>query len=726
MKNLIARLNLGFRRRLPTILQTEASECSLASLAMVAHFYGHRTDLAELRRHFGLSLKGATLKDIVRIADHLGFVARPLRLELEELGQLRLPCILHWDLNHFVVLESIGPKTAVIHDPAVGLRRLPLSAVSRHFTGIALELSPTERFEASAPAPRVRASQLLGKIAGVKKSLGHLFILAMAIEVFAMISPLFLSWIVDSTLVSADRELLLTLVLGFSLLLLMQTGVSALRGWMLMGLSASLKIQSRANLFSHLVRLPTSYFEARHLGDVMSRFGSQETILQAITTELVEAILDGLLAGLTLAIMFAFAPALAALVLSGAALYGMLRWASYTPLRQASAEAIVWAARRDSHFLETLRGIRTIKLFNGQEDRRIRWLNLAVETINSQLTTDKLRLLFRTANRLLLGILTILVIWLGALKVLDGGFSVGFLLAFIAYKDQFLDRVSELINKTVDLKMLRLHAERLADIALTPPESRGPWIAPSNVRHLPATIEVRNVSFRYGEQEPFILLDINLRVEAGESVAIVGPSGCGKSTLLKIIAGLVKPTSGDVLINGQKLEHIGPENYREMLGVVMQDDQLFAGSIADNITFFNEKPDVERVIDCAKLAAVHEDIIKMPMGFGTLIGDMGTVLSGGQKQRVLLARALYRSPGVLLLDEATSHLDVERERAVNDALRDSQLTRIVVAHRPETIRASDRVITLMEGSILSAGIESHRADRIPRQSIAARHTEAAE
>lgn len=701
MRQLVERLNIGLRRRLPTILQTEASECALASLAMIAHFHGQQIDLAELRRQFGLSLKGATLRDIVRIADHLGFAARPLRLELAELGKLRLPCILHWNLNHFVVLESVGPNHAVIHDPAVGVRKLPLSVLSRHFTGIALELSPTERFVPAASPPRIRASQLLGRFTGVRRALGHLFVLALAIEVFAMISPLFLGWIIDNTLVSADRDLLLTLILAFALLLTLQTAVSTMRGWMLMGLSASLKIQSRANLFSHLVNLPTSFFETRHLGDVMSRFGSQETILQAITTEMVEVVLDGLLAALTLAIMFVFAPNLAWLVLAGAVLYGLLRWVSYGPLRQASAETIVWTARRDSHFLETLRGIRTIKLFNGQEDRRTHWLNLAVEAVNRQLTTEKLRLLFRTSRRLLLGLIGILVIWLGALKVLNGGFSVGFLIAFIAYKDQFLDRVSELINKAVDLRMLRLHAERLADIALTPPEPRQFDLSPSEISHLPAAIELRNVSYRYAEQEPDVLKNVSLRIEAGESVAIVGPSGCGKSTLLKVVAGLVRPNEGEVLVNGRPLDQVGLERYRAMLGVVMQDDQLFAGSLADNISFFSDTPDAERIIACAKLAAIHDDIAAMPMGFGTLMGDMGTVLSGGQKQRVLLARALYRSPSILLLDEATSHLDVERERAVNDALRSSVLTRIVIAHRPETIQASDRIVRMADGQIVA-------------------------
>jgi ATP-binding cassette subfamily B protein RaxB len=692
--SILERLNLGWGSRLPMVLQTEASECGLACLVMVTQYFGKAADLPGLRRRFGMSLKGATLKDVMRVAEQVGFAARPLRLELDEVAQLRTPAILHWDLNHFVVLERIDGDAAVVHDPAVGVRRMAMSELSRHFTGVALELMPTSKFETSQPAPRVKVSQLLGRINGLRRSLLHLSGLALTIEIFAMLSPFFLGWVIDQALVSADRDLLLTLAIGFALLLLLRTAVTALRGWLLMGMNASLKVQSRANLFSHLIHLPTSYFEARHIGDVMSRFGSQETILQAITSELVEAILDGTMAGITLLIMFVFAPDLACVVLFGAVLYGGLRWASYRPLRHATSEAIVWGARRDSHFLETLRGMRTVKLFNGQDDRKVHWLNLLVETINRQLTADKLRLLFRTASQLLFGLLGIAVIWLGARRVLDGSFSAGLLIAFLAYKDQFLERVGELINKAVDLTMLRLHAERLADIALTEPETHHSGHYAVDTEYLPARIEVRNLGFRYSEHEPWIFENVSFCIEAGESVAIVGPSGGGKTTLLKVMAGLLQPSKGEILINGEPIRRIGLAAYRNMLGVVLQDDQLFAGSISENISFFSDAPDQGRIEACAILASVRDDIVAMPMGFGTLIGDMGTVLSGGQKQRVLIARALYRRPGILLLDEATSHLDVKREREVNEALRYVRATRVVIAHRPETIRAADRVITI--------------------------------
>ena len=700
--SIVERLNLGWGSRLPMVLQTEASECGLACLVMVTQYFGNGADLPGLRRRFGMSLKGATLKDVMRVAEQVGLATRPLRLELDELAQLRTPSILHWDLNHFVVLERIEGDFAVVHDPAIGVRRMSMSELSRHFTGVALELLPTSSFETAEAAPRVRVSQLLGRVKGLRRSLSNLAGLAFTIEIFAMLSPFFLGWVIDQALVSSDRDLLLTLAIGFALLLLLRTAVTALRGWLLMGMNASLKVQSRANLFSHLVHLPTSYFEARHIGDVMSRFGSQETILQAITSELVEAILDGTMASITLLIMFIFAPDLACVVLFGALVYAALRWASYRPLRHATSEAIVWGARRDSHFLETLRGMRTIKLFNGQNERKVHWLNLLVETINRQLTADKLRLLFKTASQLLFGLLGILIIWLGARRVLDGSFSAGLLIAFLAYKDQFFDRVSELINKGIDLTMLRLHAERLADIALTEPEVRHTGHQVQESECVPTSIEVRQLSFRYSEYESWIFENVSFRVEAGESVAIVGPSGGGKTTLLKVMAGLLSPTKGEILINDEPAKHIGIEAYRNMLGVVLQDDQLFAGSISENISFFSDNPDHDRIEACAVLASVHDDIAAMPMGFGTLIGDMGTVLSGGQKQRVLIARALYRRPCILLLDEATSHLDVRREQEVNEALRYVRATRIVIAHRPETIRAADRVI-----SIGAPGAEIH-------------------
>jgi ATP-binding cassette subfamily B protein RaxB len=697
----IDKLAFGWGARLPMIMQTEAAECGLACLAMIVGYHGQPYDITELRRRLSVSLKGVNLKHLVGMAERLGFAPRPVRLELDELRKLTTPCVLHWDLNHFVVLAKVSRDAIVIHDPGVGVRRLPMAVVSRHFTGVALELAPVGEFELAQAPPRIRLRSVVGRVVGLRRSLGQLLALALAIEVFAVLGPLFMQWVVDHALVVADRDLLLVLALGFAMILLLRTTVSAMRGWIVIVLGAALKVQSRSNLFGHLVNLPAAFFEARHIGDVSSRFCSQDFMLQAITTDVVEAILDGLFVVVTLTVMFLFAPTLTFIAIVGALVYGVLRWVSYMPLRQASAEAIVWGAKRDTHFLETLRGVKTIKLFNGQDRRRAQWMNLQVEAVNRQMTTQKLQLVFRVANGLLLGSLAILVVWLGANLVLDKHMTIGMLLAFIAYKDQFLGRASNLVDRAVELTMLRLHAERLADIALTKPEPR-PALAETDDTAVPMSIEARNLRFRYSDADPWVLNGINFRIEAGETVAIIGSSGCGKTTLLKILASLLQPSEGELLIHGQPLARFGAARWRSMIGVVMQDDQLFAGSVADNICFFADQPDLRRIEECGRLAALHDEIAAMPMGYHTLIGDMGTVLSGGQKQRLLIARALYRAPGVLLLDEATSHLDVNGERLVSAAIRATRVTRVIVAHRPETIRTADRVINLDELSGRSA------------------------
>lgn len=697
----MATLRLGLRRRVPVVLQSEAAECGLACLAMIAAFHGDEAGPSALRRRFGFSLTGATLRDLVAVADRLGLASRAVRVDLDELALLKLPCVLHFDMNHFVVLTAVGRNGIVIHDPAEGVRRLTFAEASRHVTGVALELTPTGGFRTAAAPPRVKMSALIGRMVGLKRALLMLLLLAGALEVFALLSPLFLGLVVDQAIVSADIDLITTLALAFGLLLLLRVAVDGLRGWLLIGLGAKVSVQSRANLFSHLAGLPAAWFEARHTADVMSRFDSQEKILDTITTDLVIAVLDGLMCIVTIAVMAALAPGLALVVAVGTALYALLRIVSYAPLRQASAEAIVWNARQDSHFLETLRGIKTVKLFNAERERRAHWLNLLVESVNRELVTERLELLFRIANALVLGLLALVVIVVGARSVVAGTFSVGLLIAFIAYKDLFVSRVSALIDTAVELRMLGLHAERLADIALSEPEETGGRQGPSAPATPPkrVAVEVRDLAFRYGANDPFVLDGVSFAIAPGESVAIAGPSGCGKTTLLKLLAGLLTPTRGAILIDGVPVERTGLAAYRSILGVVMQDDHLFAGSIGDNIAFFAADADDARIEDAAEAAAVAQDVEAMPMGYGTLIGDMGTALSGGQKQRVLLARALYRRPALLLLDEATSHLDLERERAVNTALARIEATRVVIAHRPETIHASARVITLENGRV---------------------------
>ena len=691
-----------FKPRAPMLLQTEAAECGLACLAMVAACHGLVTDLPTLRRRFPLSLKGATLADLTRIAAQMQFTSRALRAEMSHLSQLQLPCVLHWELNHFVVLTEVTPKGAVIHDPARGVRRLSFAEVSKAFTGVAMELTPAVDFTPRVRKQTVTLRQLLGRVSGLKRSLLQIFALALALEAFMLLSPFFMQWVVDGVLVSADRDLLVTLGLGFGLLVLIQVATGAIRSWAVLYLSATLNLQWLSNVFAHLMRLPMPWFEKRHTGDVMSRFGAVQQIQQTLTTHFIEAVLDGLLVVLTLAMMWIYSVTLTAIAVGCVGAYALLRWAFFRPLREATEEAIVFDAKKSSHFLESLRGVQSIKLFNRQEDRQAQFMNRVVDSMNAHITTRKLDLGFSVAHKLVFGLERIAVVWVGALLVLDRSFSVGMLFAFFAYKEQFALRVSGLIDKVVELKMLKLQGERLADIVLTAPEEEvltPPHAMTGSAASSAPSLELRGVGFRYCDSDPILLRNLNVLIEPGESVAIVGPSGCGKTTLLKLMLGIHSPQRGEILVGGVPLKQLGLRAWRERFATVMQDDQLFAGSISDNISFFDPQPDAAWVEECARIASVSDDVGAMPMAYHTLIGDMGTSLSGGQKQRLLLARALYKRPLFLFLDEATSALDVDRERLVNQAVKQLNITRVIVAHRPETIASAGRVIVLSEGRI---------------------------
>ena len=683
-------LQFGWSRGLPMMLQTEAAECGPACLAMVASYHGHDVDLAGLRRKFSTSLKGVTLARLMAMAGQLGFTCRPLKLDMENLRQLKTPCLLHWDLNHFVVLNRVGKRRIVVHDPAYGIRELSWKEVSEHFTGVALELSPSADFASVRERQAVSLRALTGRVRGLVPALAQILLLALALEVFALAAPFYLQWVLDQVMVSADHDLLSLLGLGFIGIAVFSALVTAVRSWAVTWLGATLNVQWASNLFGHLMQLPLGWFEKRHVGDIVSRFGSIQTIQRTLTTQFIGSLLDGLMSAVTLMVMALYSIWLTVLVVGLFLAYGVIRWMFFNPLRRANEEQIIYAARQQSELLESIRGAMPIKLANKQSERLSRYANATVSTANREIGIQRLGIAFTLSNQLMFGIGRVAMIWIAAKLALRNEFTAGMLIAFIAYADQFTSRAAGLIDKWVDFSMLKLHAERVADIALTAPEKMAEAVWSGSIPE--ASIELCNVSFRYVEGEPWILKDCSLRIEAGESVAIVGPSGCGKSTLAKIVLGLLQPSEGEVRFGGIDIRKLGLDNYRQWIGAVMQEDQLFAGSVADNISFFDPGTTSARVEAAARLAAIHDDISAMPMGYQSLVGDMGSSLSGGQKQRAILARALYRRPKLLVLDEATSHLDVERERLVNAAIQRLNITRIVIAHRPETVTAAGKII----------------------------------
>lgn len=698
---ILNKLSFGFTRKVPLILQTEATECGLACIAMVAHYFGYESDLHTLRKRFQISQNGSTLADLIKIGNQLKFIARPLKLELDELSQLNTPCILHWDFNHYVVLQGISGNKVTILDPFFGKRVLSFDEVSKYFTGVALELWPDTEFEKKEEKNTISLKGLIGRVQGIWKPLTQILLLALALEVFTIISPFFMQWVIDHAIVSADRDLLLVLAIGFGLLMLLQQFISIFRSWVMLYMSTHLNIQWRGNTFNHLINLPVSYYERRSIGDIVSRFGSIDNIQRTLTATFLEAILDGIMTVFTLILMFIYSPTLAYIAIATMCLYMLIRWIWYAPLKRATEEEIIHMASQQSHFLETVRGAKTIKLFQRQDVRRSNWLNLLVNQVNAGLKTEKLGLGFKFANGILFGAENIIIIWLGATFVIQGNFSVGVLMAFIAYKSQFDTRVSGLIDKFIEVKMLQIDTSRLSDIVLTEPEKLYLGVDEKPPFEYENLIEVKNLKFKYSASDPEILKDISFKIAENDSVAIVGPTGCGKTTLFHVMLGVFEPTDGEILFMGKPLEKWGLNPVRELIGTVLQDDILFAGSIAENISFFDLAPDRAWIEECARTAAIHDDILRMPMTYETLVGEIGSTLSGGQKQRILLARALYKKPKILFMDEATSHLDIQKEFEVNEKIKQLNITKILIAHRPETIASASRVIVLNDGFVVS-------------------------
>ena len=685
-------------RKIPDIRQSEAAECGLACLAMIAAYHGQRSDLASLRRRYPVSLKGMTLVGVIDAAERMGLAGRPLRLEPVSLARLRLPAILHWDMSHFVVLKRVARNgRIVIQDPALGERRLLPAEVSDHFTGVALEVAPAAGFQPGGRIVKQRLADLIGSTRGLGSPLAQTLVLSLILQAFVLAGPFYMQLAVDEGVVNDDRGLLTVLAFGFGLAMLFNAAAGLLRARILVYLQSRLAFDIGSGLFAHLLRLPLTFFERRHVGDLVSRFGSIEPIRNLLAEGLISALVDGAMAVLTAGMVFLYSARLGLVVLGALCVYALLRITFYRMFRQRSLDLVHARARENSIFIETARAIQSIKVFNRESSRKALWSNRYAEVMATNAGVERLKGGFKALNDVVFGCENLGVIYLGALAVLDGRMTIGMLFAFVAYKQQFVDKAVRLIEKAIEFRMLDLHLERLADITQAEPEpgqDRTSYRTPPSGR-----IEVRNLSFRYGPSESFVFEHVNFVVEPGDYLAIIGPSGGGKTTLMKVMLGLLDPTDGEVLIDGLPLGTFGARALRDHVGVVMQDDQLLSGSIADNICFFDQAFDHAHMQHCAEIACVHDDIVRMPMSYDSLIGDMGSSLSGGQRQRILLARALYRRPRLLFMDEGTSHLDTEVEARVNAAIRGLGLTRIIIAHRPETIASAARRITIMNGRL---------------------------
>ncbi|EOZ5282155.1 peptidase domain-containing ABC transporter, partial [Escherichia coli] len=692
-RQIINQLDMRWRRRVPVIHQTETAECGLACLAMICGHFGKNIDLISLRRKFNLSARGANLAGINGIAEQLGMVTRALSLELDELGALKMPCILHWDFSHFVVLVSVKRNRYVLHDPARGRRYLGREEMSRYFTGIALEVWPGSEFQAETQQTRISLRSLINSIYGIKRTLAKIFCLSVVIEAINLVMPVGTQLVMDHAIPAGDRGLLTLISAGLMFFILLRAAVSMLRAWSSLVMSTLINVQWQSGLFDHLLRLPLAFFERRKLGDIQSRFDSLDTLRATFTTSVIGLIMDSIMVVGVFVMMLLYGGYLTWIVLCFTTIYIFIRLVTYGNYRQISEECLVREARAASYFMETLYGIATVKIQGMVGIRGAYWLNMKIDAINSGIKLTRMDLLFGGINTFVTACDQVVILWLGAGLVIDNQMTIGMFVAFSSFRGQFSERVTSLTSFLLQLKIMSLHNERIADIALHEKEEKKHEI--EIVAHMgPISLETNDLSYRYDSQSAPIFSALSLSVAPGESVAITGASGAGKTTLMKVLCGLFEPDSGRVLINGIDIRQMGINNYHRMIACVMQDDRLFSGSIRENICGFAEEMDEEWMVECARASHIHDVIMNMPMGYETLIGELGEGLSGGQKQRIFIARALYRKPGILFMDEATSALDSESEHFVNVAIKNMNITRVIIAHRETTLKTVDRVISI--------------------------------
>ncbi|MFU1405699.1 colicin V export peptidase/ABC transporter CvaB [Escherichia coli] len=692
-RQIINLLDLRWQRRVPVIHQTETAECGLACLAMICGHFGKNIDLIYLRRKFNLSARGATLAGINGIAEQLGIATRALSLELDELRVLKTPCILHWDFSHFVVLVSVKRNRYVLHDPARGIRYISREEMSRYFTGVALEVWPGSEFQSETLQTRISLRSLINSIYGIKRTLAKIFCLSVVIEAINLLMPVGTQLVMDHAIPAGDRGLLTLISAALMFFILLKAATSTLRAWSSLVMSTLINVQWQSGLFDHLLRLPLAFFERRKLGDIQSRFDSLDTLRATFTTSVIGFIMDSIMVVGVCVMMLLYGGYLTWIVLCFTTIYIFIRLVTYGNYRQISEECLVREARAASYFMETLYGIATVKIQGMVGIRGAHWLNMKIDAINSGIKLTRMDLLFGGINTFVTACDQIVILWLGAGLVIDNQMTIGMFVAFSSFRGQFSERVASLTSFLLQLRIMSLHNERIADIALHEKEEKKPEI--EIVADMgPISLETNGLSYRYDSQSAPIFSALSLSVAPGESVAITGASGAGKTTLMKVLCGLFEPDSGRVLINGIDIRQIGINNYHRMIACVMQDDRLFSGSIRENICGFAEEMDEEWMVECARASHIHDVIMNMPMGYETLIGELGEGLSGGQKQRIFIARALYRKPGILFMDEATSALDSESEHFVNVAIKNMNITRVIIAHRETTLRTVDRVISI--------------------------------
>jgi ABC-type bacteriocin/lantibiotic exporter with double-glycine peptidase domain len=672
---------------------------------MVLTYYGRETTLNECRKYLPSGRDGITARAIAQAARDLGLRVRAFSLEPPGLAQVRLPAIVHWNFDHFLVLESWSPQAVEVTDPAVGRRRLSAEEFSAGFTGVVLILEPGANFQPQRAQGKLSWRSYLGRLLqtpGTRGSLAQILAASALLQVLGLVFPLFTMVVVDTILPAQDVSLLTMLGIGMVILVLAQVILSYLRGAMALYLEARLDVEVMLGFFEHVLTLPFRFFHERTSGDLLMRLGSISIIREVLTGQTVSGILDGAMVVFYLAVLLIWQPVFGLLTLVFGCVLILLLLATTRRLYELTERDLAAQAESQSYLVEALTGIATLKAAASEDRAMDHWSNLFFKQLNISLRRGHVSNLVETGQDAIGALAPVVLLWLGALWVLQGNMSLGTMLAVVTLAMAFLGPLASLVSTAQQVQLVGAHLERIADVVETTPEQDLQKVqsAPKLTGH----IEVRDASFRYHPHAPWAIRHVSLTIEPGQKVAIVGPTGSGKSTLAMLLLGLYPLDEGEILYDGLPLPTLNYRTLRSQFGVVLQEPSIFSGSIRRNIASNDPDLSPEQISEAAQLAVIHDEIDSLPMGYNTVIAEGGGDLAGGQRQRLAIARALSHRPTFLLLDEATSHLDALTESIVDQNLSELECTRIVIAHRLSTVRNAGLILVLDEGVIVERGV----------------------